>query len=221
MTTTAPTRVPMWRRPRAIGGVLTVAVLAAAVASTTFVPTGSQAVAADTAVEFAELNYGTVVVPTIVDAAQPAADLLTAIVADPDAAGEEFGSREDATKPYSFAVEATGIVTEGEFGEVGLDVAGLPAGLTLGVAIPPLGSSTAVRDAGADLSFGDFVNQTEYQNVAIELNKKVVETVFPELDLASMIGQEITVVGAFTWVSDTGGDIDHVSVVPVQVEVTP
>jgi predicted lipoprotein len=218
MTTTAPTRTRTWLQPRIIGGVVAIGVLAAAVASTTFVPAGSQAVAADTAVEFADLNYESVVVPTIVDSAQPLDELLAAIVADPDAAGEEFGKREDETKPYSFATTATGTLVEGAFGEVGLEVVGLPDGLTAGVAIPPLGSNTAVRDAGTDLTFGDFVNQTEYQNVAIELNRKVVETVFAEVDLPSMLGREVTVTGSFTWVSKTGGEIDHVTIVPVQVE---
>ena len=220
MAMTAPTRpAAPWRRPRVIGAAVIVAVLAAAVASTTFVPTGAQAVAADTAVEYAELNYESVVVATILDGALPADELLAALVSDADAAGEDFGRREDETKPYSFAVEVTGTVTEGGFGEVGIDVAGLPQGLTLGVAVPPLGSSTAVRDAGTELSFGDFVNQTEYQRVAIELNTRVVDSVFADLDLATLMGEEITVTGAFTWVSKTGGAIDHVTVVPVRVEV--
>lgn len=220
MTTSVPTRTaPLRRHLRVVVGVLTLAVAAAAVASTTFVSTGSQVAPADTAVEYADLNYESVVVPTIIEAAQPLDELLAALVADADAAGEEFGKREDETKPYSFAVEVTGTVTEGAFGEVGLDVAGLPEGLTVGVSIPPLGSNTAIRDAGTELAFGDFVNQTEYQKVAIELNARVVDTVFADVDLPSMTGQEITVVGAFTWVSDTGGEIDHATIVPVQIEV--
>ena len=218
MTTPAPTPTPLWRQSRVIGAVLLLALLAAAFASTTFVASGTQEIAADTAVEYVELNYDTVVVPTITDAAQPLDELLAALLADPEAAGEEFGAREDATKPWSFAVQVTGTVAEGNFGEVGLEVPGLPAGITVGVAIPPLGSNTAVRDAGTDLSFGDFVNQTEYQNVAIELNNRVVETVFGDVDLPSMVGEEISVVGAFTWVSKTGGAIDHITIVPVQME---
>lgn len=219
MTTPAPTpAVPVWRQPRVIGAVLILALIGAAFASTTFVPSGSQEVAADTAVEFAELNYESVVVPTIVESAEPVDVLLEALLADPDAAGEEYGKREDETKPYSFAVEATGTVTEGNFGEVGLAVPGIPGDITVGVSVPPLGSNTAIRDAGTELAFGGFVNQTEYQNVAIELNKRVAESVFADVDLTSMIGERITVVGAFTWVSKTGGTIDHLTIIPVQIE---
>ncbi len=87
--------------------------------------------------------------------------------------------------------------------------------MTVGIAIPPLGSTTAIRDAGTDLVFGDFVNQTEFQNVAIELNKQIADSVYGNLDLPSKIGKQVTVVGAFTWVSNTGGEIDHVTILPV------
>jgi len=215
----AERRTPLWRRPIVIGTVVTVAVVAAAIASTTFVGTGTQVQAADTATEFADLNYDDVVVPAITDAAQPLGELVTKIVADPDATGEELGSREDAGKPWSYAAEATGVVGEGEFGEVGLEVDGMPAGITVGVAIPPFGSNTAIRDAGTDLTFGDFKNQTEFQNVAIELNKRAVESVYGSLDPASLVGTTVHVVAAFTWTSTTGGEIDHVTLVPVQLEV--
>ncbi len=220
-TLSEPKTVPIWARPRVIGSVLAVALIGASVAGTTFVDNSSIAVKADTAIEFADANYETVVVPAVEKSAHPLGDLLTALAADPNAAGEEFGKREDEGKPYSFATEVEGTVVEGLFGEIGLDVQGLPAGLTVGIAIPPLGSNTAIRDAGTDLTFGDFVNQTEYQNVAIELNKKVAEAVYGSVDPKSLIGKKVTVVGAFTWVSKTGAAIDHVTILPVSLEVAP
>ncbi|PZF86669.1 DUF2291 family protein [Jiangella anatolica] len=210
-----------WRRPPVLAGAAGVVLVALMLLDTRFVSAGEEAQAADTAVEYAEQNYESAVVPAVEDAATPLAELVTAIVADPEAAGEEYGHREDDGKPYSYATQATGTLVEGGFGEVGLEVSGLPDGITAGVAIPPLGSSTALRDAGADVSFGDFVNQTEYQNVAIELNAQAVEHVYEGLDLASMVGQTVEVTGAFTWSSDTGGEVDHVTIVPVAIEVAP
>jgi len=204
-----------------VGTAVAVGVLVAALASTTFVPAGSVAQPADTAAEFADLNYDDVVVPTLDDAAEPLGELVTAIVADVDAAGEEFGSREDAGKPWSFATRVTGVVGEGTFGEIGLAVEGLPDGITVGVAVPPFGSNTAIRDAGTDLTFGDFTNQTEFQTVAIELNNRAVEAVYGDLDPASLAGRTVEVTGAFTWSSRTGGEIDHVTVVPVRIEEQP
>ncbi|QXT62616.1 DUF2291 family protein [Tessaracoccus palaemonis] len=209
---------PLWRRGIVVWPVLIVVLLVLMFVNTTFVKAGSQAQAADTAVEYADLNYESVVVPTIQDAAQPLADIANGMVDDPEATGEEFGRREDADKPFSFSVTATGTLAEGSFGEVGLEVDGLPEGITAGIAIPPLGSSTAIRDAGTDLGFGSFTNQTEYQNVAIELNKRAAETVFADLDLTQMLGQQVTVTGALTWSSKTGGEVTHATIVPVQIE---
>ena len=220
-TKSEPRPVPLWRRPRVIGAVVTVGVIAAAVAGTTFVDNSTKEVAADTAVEYADLNYDTTVVPAVEEAAQPLDVLLAELVVDAESVGEGFGTREDAGKPYSFATEATGTVTEGDFGEIGLDVAGLPDGVTVGISVPPLGSTTAIRDAGTELTFGDFVNQTEYQNVAIELNKKIAEAVYGSLDPDTLQGKTVHVVGAFTWVSKTGGEIDHVTILPVSIEATP
>ena len=218
-TSASASAAPVWRRPAVVGAVAGVVLVALMLLDTEFVSAGDEAEAADTAVEYAEQNYESTVVPSIEDSATPLDELLAAIVADPEAAGEEHGHREDETKPFSFAAQATGTLVEGGFGEVGLDVTGLPAGITAGIAIPPLGSSTALRDAGADVSFGDFVNQTEYQNVAIELNDQAVQHVFESLDLASMVGQTVDVTGAFTWSSDTGGEVDHITIVPVSIEV--
>ncbi len=209
---------PLWRRGVVLGPVLALALLGLMIADTTFVPVGQQAVAADTAVEYADLNFADVVVPALTSRAQPLPELATRMLADPDATGEELGRREDATKPFSFAVTATGTVAEGEFGEMALEVDGMPEGITVGVAVPPLGSSTALRDAGTELDFGSFVNQTEYQNVAIELNKRAAEQVYSGLDLKTRIGQRITVVGALTWSSKTGGAVSHVVIVPVSIE---
>lgn len=212
-------RTPLWRRPIVIGAVVAVALLVAMGASTTFVATGSIEQKADTATAYADLNYDKVVVPKISDSAQPLGTLVTAIVANPDAAGKKYGHREADGKPWSYATTATGTVTKGDFGEIGLQVDGMPSGITAGVAVPPFGSNTAIRDAGTNVKFGDFQNQTEFQNVALELNKRAVDSVYGKLDPQSLIGKKITVTGAFTWTSDTGGDITHVTVIPVKIEV--
>ncbi|MDN4490688.1 DUF2291 family protein [Demequina sp. SYSU T00068] len=211
--------VPVWRRTWVVGVGVAVVLAVPMVLSTTFVSNADQEIAADTAVEYAALNYDEVIVPSITERAVPVAELAENVLADPEGTGEELGRREDENKPYSYPVTATGTVTEGSFGEVGLEVAEMPEGLTVGVAVPPLGSSTALRDAGTTVTFGDFVNQTEYQNVAIELNKLAAAEAYAEVDMDALEGETITVVGAVTWSSKTGGDVTHVVIVPVSVEV--
>ncbi|WP_291378757.1 DUF2291 family protein [Demequina sp.] len=213
----ARTKTPWWRTSRAVLTAALAFLVVLMFVDTTF-DSGDGDVPADTAVEYAKLNYEEFIVPGLVERARPVQELVADILADPQAAGEEFGRREDDGKPFSYAVAATGVVTEGPFGEVGLDVDGMPGGITVGVSIPPLGSAPGLRDAGTELTFGDFVNQTEYQRVAVEINNLAAEGVFADLDLTTMMGEQITVVGAFTWSSETGGEVTHVSIMPVSIE---
>ncbi len=55
--------------------------------------------------------------------------------------------------------------------------------------------------------------------MAIEINKRDAEAVYGSLDPATLTGKTVTVTGAFTWVSKTGGEIDHVTIIPVKIEV--
>src|SRR5690625_630075 len=178
-------------------------------------------VTADTAEQYAEEAYDSVVVAGVKERAIPITELIDQMHADPDGTGEEYGQREDDDKPYSFAVSATGLVDEGGFGEAGLDIHGLESDFTVGIAVPPLGSTTALRDASGEVAFGDFVNQTEYQNVALELNNKAAEEVFGDLDPDDLEGEEVTVIGAGNWTSKTGGEVDHLTITPVEIEVGP
>lgn len=213
------TRSRPWWQHRSLITLLAVVLLVVLMfKSTTFV--GADEVLADTGEEYAEEAYESTVVPTIEGNAIDLGELAGLMAADPDGTGEEHGSREDDNKPYSFSVSASGKVVEGSFGEIGLETDGL-GDLTAGVAVPPLGSSTALRDAGTDLTFGDFVNQTEFQNAAMELNKKAAEIVYADIAADDLIGKSIEVVGAVTWSSKTGGAVDHLTIVPVSIEAEP
>ncbi|GMA32492.1 hypothetical protein [Litorihabitans aurantiacus] len=91
---TTPTHRPLWRRGVVVAPVLGALLLGGMAASTTFVGAGDAVIAADTAVEFADLNYEDVIVPSLTDRAVEVSDLATRVLADPDATGEELGRRE-------------------------------------------------------------------------------------------------------------------------------
>ena len=59
-----------------------------------------------------------------------------------------------------------------------------------------------------------FENQIDYAQVGLSLNEPLKTGVLAEHDLAAMIGQTVTVVGAFAH-SDPG----HVVITPVAIEV--
>src|SRR5690625_3330271 len=211
---------PWWQRRQTyvlIGAVILVVLM---ILDTKVIgPDDEEEVASDTAEEYADEAYESIVVPGVKERAIPIAELVDQMLDDPEAAGEEHGHREDDDKPYSFAVSAQGTVEEGGFGEVGLDIDGLDSDFSVGIAVPPLGSTTALRDASGEVAFGDFVNQTEYQNVALELNNKAAEEVFGDLDPDDLEGEDVTVMGAVTWTSKPGGEIDHLTITPVEIEV--
>lgn len=209
---------PWWRHKALITSLAVVVLLVLMYLNTTFV--GADEITADTGQAYAEEAYESHVVPTIEGNAIDLGELAGLMAADPETTGAEYGSREDENKSYSFSVHAVGEVVEGAFGEVGLETDGL-GDLTAGIAVPPLGSSTALRDAGTDLTFGDFVNQTEFQNAAMELNKKAADVVFADLTPDDLIGNQVEVTGALTWSSKTGGAVTHLTIVPVAIEVLP
>lgn len=218
-----PKATPWWRRPVVITPVLIVLLCGAMVQQTTFVgPEGFSSEQAgsstDEAVALARDGYESTVLPAVTEDPVPLVDVVAAAQEDPEAAGEELGTHEVDGKPYSYAVTATGTVAEGEFGEVALEVDGLPEGITVGVAVPPYGSSTALRDVGLEVQYGDFENQIAYQAVAFELNSLAAEDAFDGAEADDLLGKQVTVVGAITWASSTGGDVTHLQILPVRIE---
>lgn len=220
----APSAQPWWRRSVVIGPVLALLIAAAMLQQTTFVRAGAEISSAEgsstkEASALAREGYETTVLPALREDPVLLSEVAAAAHDDPDTAGEAFGKREDDGKPYSYAVTATGTVGEGEFGEIALEIEGMPDGVTAGVAIAPFGASTALRDVGLDVKYGDFENQIAYQQVAIELNALAADDAYGDARPEELVGADIAVVGAITWTSTTGGDVSHVTILPVSIEV--
>ncbi|UVY84527.1 DUF2291 domain-containing protein [Brachybacterium sp. NBEC-018] len=214
---------PWWRRPVLIAPLAVAALVVAMLQQTTFVGAGEsiggdEVSSADDATALARDGYTSTVVPAITEQPTPVTEIVTAALEDPEAAGEEHGRHEAEGKPYSYAVTATGKVVEGEFGELGLEVEGLPREVSLGIAVPPYGASSSLRDVGLDVQYGDFENQIAYQGVALELNSLAAEDAYEDLDPEDLLGRTVTVQGATTWTSVHGGDVTHLSVLPVSIE---
>lgn len=207
---------PWWRTKPVILTVFWVVLLGAMVAGTRFVgadeeiPTTGGGLG-DPAV-FVDGVYDSEIVPYLTDHATELTELLpqlrTDVAGTRDALGLTGGS-----EPYSFAVRATGTLTEGEFGQVGLDIPGLPAGTSVGIQTGPVLLGNAIRDAVGVISFDETQNQIEFYNVAVEINNIVRERVTGPADLASRVGRQVTVIGAFTY-----DDPTHITITPISVE---
>ncbi len=91
--------------------------------------------------------------------------------------------------------------------------------LYIGTRIPS--DNTAVRDAVGFITFGDFREQTEYGKAATEINTRVLDTVLGDLDRDSLVGREISFMGAFMIRTFNLPQIDmnEIYIVPVEISL--
>ncbi len=139
-------------------------------------------------------NYASKIVPAIEKDAVDIATLALAVKADPDAAGKQYGHR-DGGSPYTYPVTLKGVAGKPEDGLLPITIDGLDK-VKVSVQIGPAINGTALRDATGLVKFNDFVNQVEYADSAIALNRLMSADVLSSLDVAGLVGKTITVVGA-------------------------
>ncbi len=209
------TRTKSWVRPWMIAA-LAFVIVAIAAASSVKVVSLEDATAAEQGsfdpASYAEERYASEIAPQIEEDAHDLSTLLTDLAGGADEA--DLGNTSGASSAYSFPVTFTGVAGTPAGAILPVTVAGVPAGVTVQVQIGPALNGTALRDVTGTVSFNEFTNQLQYQQVATELNPQVRETVLADVDPASLPGKTITVTGAFTRVNPA-----LVSVVPVRFEV--
>jgi len=87
----------------------------------------------------------------------------------------------------------------------------------IAVQVGPVLRGTALRDAVRFLSFTDFANQSEFAAVSNALNDRVLRDVLGGLDVASLQGRTIAVIGAASFAGE--GDDRPVDLVPVRLRI--
>ncbi|WP_203579901.1 DUF2291 family protein [Microbacterium hibisci] len=165
-------------------------------------------------VEYADERFDAEIVPQIEEEAVDLTTLLSDLSGGADEA--EFGNAPGTGSSYSFPVEFTGVAGAPNGSVVPVTVEGVPSDVVVQVQIGPAINGTALRDVTGTVSFNEFTNQLEFQEVATEFNTRVRDGVLSEVDPATLEGSTVSVVGAFTRVNPA-----LVSVVPVAFEVTP
>ena len=210
--TTRRTRI----RPWMIWTVAVIAVAIAAVMSTKFISVGDVQAAAEgqqfDPTAYANERFESEIVPQIEEEAVDLSTLLGDLAGGADEA--EFGNTPGAGSSYSFPVEFTAVAGQPNGSILPVTVEGVPAEVAVQVQIGPAINGTALRDVTGTVSFNEFTNQLEFQEVATELNNLTRDTVLGELDPGALPGTTIHVVGAYTRVNPA-----LVSVVPVVFEV--
>lgn len=144
-------------------------------------------------------------------------EFVSAVTADPEAAGAKWGRRE-GSGPYHVIVRGDGRVTavdvSSRTGTAALEIA-IPGGMeTVGLQIGPVLRGTSIRDALPTVSFDQFVNQIQYADVANELNARVERELLSTLEREALEGRQLRVTGMVTLSSD-----EILTITPVQLEV--
>jgi len=117
-----------------------------------------------------------------------------------------------------FLVKGEGRIIEADTssrsGTLTLDIAPYDGQADASILIGPVILGSSLRDAAGFIEFSQFNNQLDYADVAIELNRLVVETVVPQIDLEHITGKTVSFHGAWT-----PGDTGKIEIVPVVLEV--
>ncbi len=188
-------------RRRVIVVLASTAVLAAMAYNTTVVTIGGESDLRQQA--FSPDAYGAQEFPRIreyvMETAPDAAQLAEELDADTDAAIAAYGTMSGAfpVMPVSF----TGTAGEGSSGIFAFDVDGMPDGIGIRVQTGPAINGTELRDVTGDISFGNFTNQIEYQNVGVGINRAMAAEVLADLDRDALTGRTVEVIGVFTMIN--------------------
>lgn len=162
--------------------------------------------------KFADDNYESKIVPFIVQNAHDLAEIDKAVVADPAAAGAQYGKRDGDNAAYSVATKFTATGGELVGDMLALKVPGVTTQTWLQVG--PALNGTAIRDVTGLVSFNQFDNQLAYQDSGTKLNDKVRELVLSKIDKTQLTGKKLTIIGAFSLFNPK-----IFSIVPVSIEV--
>ncbi|RJS93502.1 DUF2291 family protein [Salinisphaera sp. Q1T1-3] len=132
--------------------------------------------------------------------AAPAAELVSALSDDKDAATEKYGVA-GAIGPV-LSVKFQGQVASCDSGICTVDVPDVPDSQTIRVQVGPAINGTALRDGVGDISFGDFKNQIEYQNAASGINNAMKQEVLADVNRDALEGKTVDVTGVFQLIID-------------------
>jgi len=180
------------------GGGTALIVLLFVCANTTFL--NDAEVAANTPQEFSLTDFAATNLPLIAaDIQAKAIDIaIVAKAADKDivAAGAQYG-RDLGNKSFVFAVKTTAKVKSVDENFIVLDVPGGSAQDTFNIPIGLALSGNPLRDVTGKITFGDFYDQTQYQDAANALKDLVRSSIIEKLDLKNLPGKTLEVYGAW------------------------
>jgi len=129
------------------------------------------------------------------------------------AAGKRYGQSLGAGN-FAFCVKARGRVRSVDSDFAIVKVAGLPAKDVVRIPLAYALNGSPVRDCTGTIAFGDFTDQTDYQDVSDEFKLIIQRQVIAPAKLRRAIGATVAVVGGFA----SGGPPHSFIIQPVAIE---
>lgn len=192
------TRVSARNRRFILGGGVVIIVFSFSFGNTTFLSEAE--VAANAPKKFSLTDFAETNLPLIAaDIRAKAIDVaLVAEAANKDIvdAGAQYG-RDLGNKSFVFAVKTTAKVKSVDENFIVLDVPGGSAQDSFNIPIGLALSGNPLRDVTGKIAFGDFYDQTQYQDAANALKDLVRSTIIDKLDLKNLTGKTFEIYGAW------------------------
>lgn len=148
-------------------------------------------------------------------------DVLTAIRADPDAAGAKYGFRENGgSAPWTLLARAEGKImaanTESRAATIDID-SDNDGKADARIQIGPVIRGTTIRDSLDFVNFNDFTNQIDFAQFGKAFNTYIVEKVLASVPREGLVGKSVVVEGAFPL--PAGQDLPLIT--PLALEIRP
>jgi predicted lipoprotein len=142
------------------------------------------------------------VIPYLTAKAGALPEVMALARSNPDEAGRKYGYRaKEGSEPWTFAVKVEGRIVSAETASraatISVDTKG-DGKVAAIVQIGPAMRGTALRDSLDFVSFNDFKNQIDYAQFGKAFNQRVVQTILSHLPRDSLVGRNVSILGAFT-----------------------
>jgi len=142
--------------------------------------------------------------------------LLGALKDDPESTCRTRGHKLGISQTVYFFVRGSGTIAALDDENV---MVALGDGLQVKIATDFI-FGNAVREASGLINIDDFLNMTDFNNVSVDLNKKVKKNVATPLRNAAAPGMSIEFAGAFE-VNEKKPEPESIRIIPVMAEVKP
>jgi len=172
--------------------------------------------------QYASDNWDGKILPAIRERAVEMAAFVQEIQADLNAAGEKHGNRANETSPWSFCLKGTVKVLSVENPDKAsqtrllLDVAPYDGKPDMKLQVSTVLKTNAIRDGVGFLKLDDFTNQVEFAELTKAFNSKVKASVLKDLDVKTLVGKEITLLGC---VSTQKASLEDLLIIPVEMQI--